>query len=64
VRREEVVERARRRSTRVLCVDDLVYEGADVLLVNRSYLRGITQVDRRTVDAARALLGIPPREAD
>ena len=36
----------------------------DVVLVNRSYLRGITQVDRRTVDAARALLGIPPREGD
>jgi RNase P/RNase MRP subunit POP5 len=34
----------------------------DVVLVNRSYLRGITQVDRRTVDAARALLGIPSRE--
>jgi hypothetical protein len=30
----------------------------DVVLVNRSYLRGITQVDRRTVDTARALLGI------
>ncbi len=36
----------------------------DVVLVNRSYLRGVTQVDRRTVDAARALLGIPSREAD
>ncbi len=35
----------------------------DVVLVNRSYLRGIDQVDRRTVDAARALLGIPPRDA-
>jgi hypothetical protein len=36
----------------------------DVVLINRSYLRGITQVDRRTVDAARALLGIPSREVD
>jgi hypothetical protein len=35
----------------------------DVVLVNRSYLRGIDQVDRRAVDAARALLGIPPRDA-
>jgi hypothetical protein len=35
----------------------------DVVLINRSYLRGITQVDRRTVDAARALLGITPHEA-
>jgi len=34
----------------------------DVVLVNRSYLRGITQVDRRTVDTARALLGITPGE--
>jgi hypothetical protein len=29
----------------------------DVVLVNRSYLRGLDQVDRRTVEAARALLG-------
>lgn len=29
----------------------------DVVLVNRSYLRGVDQVDRRTVEAARALLG-------
>jgi hypothetical protein len=28
----------------------------DVVLVNRSYLRGLDQVDRRTVEAARALL--------
>jgi hypothetical protein len=35
----------------------------DVVLVNRSYLRGIDQVDRRAVDAARALLGLPPRDA-
>jgi hypothetical protein len=34
----------------------------DVVLVNRSYLRGITQVDRHTVDAARALLGLAARE--
>jgi hypothetical protein len=34
-----------------------------VVLVNRSYLRGIDQVDRRAVDAARALLGLPPRDA-
>lgn len=34
----------------------------DVVLVNRSYLRGVTQVDRRTVDAARALLGREPRD--
>lgn len=30
----------------------------DVVLVNRSYLRGVDQVDHRTVEAARALLGI------
>ncbi|HSW43126.1 MAG TPA: hypothetical protein VLM76_11510, partial [Patescibacteria group bacterium] len=29
----------------------------DVVLINRSYLRGIDQVDRHTVLAARALLG-------
>ena len=29
----------------------------DVVLVNRSYLRGVEQVDRRTVEATRALLG-------
>jgi len=29
----------------------------DVVLVNRSYVRGIEQVDRATVEAARALLG-------
>ena len=34
----------------------------DVVLVNRSYLRGIDQVDRHTVDAARALLGLGARE--
>jgi hypothetical protein len=36
----------------------------DVVLVNRSYLRGVNQVDRRTVDAARTLLGTddPERE--
>jgi hypothetical protein len=34
----------------------------DVVLVNRSYLRGIDQVDRQTVDAARALLGLAARE--
>jgi hypothetical protein len=34
----------------------------DVVLVNRSYLRGIDQVDRRTVEAARALLGIAASE--
>lgn len=28
----------------------------DVVLVNRSYLRGVEQVDRRTVEATRALL--------
>jgi len=31
----------------------------DVVLVNRSYLRGVEQLDRRTVDATRALLGRP-----
>ncbi len=31
----------------------------DVVLVNRSYLRGVDQVDRRTVEATRALLGRP-----
>ena len=36
----------------------------DVVLVNRSYLRGIDQVDRRTVEAARALLGIAASEPD
>jgi hypothetical protein len=36
----------------------------DVVLVNRSYLRGVNQVDRRTVDAARALLGADVRERD
>lgn len=34
----------------------------DVVLVNRSYLRGMDQVDRRTVEAARALLGVRPGE--
>ncbi len=34
----------------------------DVVLVNRSYLRAVEQVDRRTMDAARALLGAPPNE--
>jgi len=34
----------------------------DVVLVNRSYLRGVAQVDRRTVEAARALLGKGPRD--
>jgi len=29
----------------------------DVVLVNRSYLRAVAQVERRTVEAARALLG-------
>ena len=33
----------------------------DVVLVNRSYLRGVDQVDRRTVEATRALIG--PRSA-
>jgi hypothetical protein len=32
----------------------------DVVLVNRSYLRGVDQVDRRTVEAAGALLGRTP----
>lgn len=36
----------------------------DVVLVNRSYLRGLDQVDRRTVEAARALLGVVTREPD
>jgi len=31
----------------------------DVVLVNRSYLRGVQQIDRRTVEATRALLGGP-----
>jgi len=34
----------------------------DVVLVNRSYLRGVTQVDRRTLEAARALLGRADRD--
>ena len=34
----------------------------DVVLVNRSYLRGVAQVDRRTVESARALLGKGPRD--
>lgn len=36
----------------------------DVVLVNRSYLRGVDQVDRRTVEAARALLGVVISERD
>jgi hypothetical protein len=36
----------------------------DVVLVNRSYLRGVDQVDRRTVEAARALLGVVVSERD
>jgi len=32
----------------------------DVVLVNRSYLRGVDQVDRRTVEAAGTLLGRTP----
>jgi len=32
----------------------------DVVLVNRSYLRGVDQVDRRTVEATRALMGRAP----
>jgi len=36
----------------------------DVVLVNRSYLRGISQVERRTVEAARALLGAAVSERD
>jgi hypothetical protein len=36
----------------------------DVVLVNRSYLRGIDQVDRGTVEAARALLGSAAGEPD
>ncbi len=31
--------------------------GAEVVLVNRSYLRGVQQVDQRTVEASRALAG-------
>jgi hypothetical protein len=31
----------------------------EVALVNRSYLRGVQQVDRRTLDASRALAGLP-----
>jgi hypothetical protein len=34
----------------------------DVVLVNRSYLRGVEQIDRRTVEATRALLGHRPDE--
>ncbi len=36
----------------------------DVVLVNRSYLRSLDQVDRRTVEAARALLGVVTSEPD
>ena len=32
----------------------------DVVLVNRSYLRGVDQVERRTVEATRALMGRAP----
>ena len=32
------------------------------MLVNRSYLRGVAQVDRRTIEAARALLGDAARD--
>ncbi len=34
----------------------------DVVLVNRSYLRGVDQIDRRTVEATRALLGGAPSD--
>jgi hypothetical protein len=34
----------------------------DVVLVNRSYLRGVDQVERRTVEATRALMGRPPAD--
>jgi hypothetical protein len=34
----------------------------DVVLINRSYLRGVAQVDRRTIEAARALLGNAARD--
>jgi hypothetical protein len=34
----------------------------DVVLVNRSYLRGVQQVDRRTVEATRALIGDAPAD--
>ncbi|MFH1474989.1 MAG: hypothetical protein ABIG85_03940 [Chloroflexota bacterium] len=36
----------------------------DVVLVNRSYLRGVDQVDRRTVEATRALLSEVAGERD
>lgn len=32
-------------------------EDVDVVLVNRSYVRGVAQIDRRSVEAARALVG-------
>lgn len=34
----------------------------DVVLVNRSYLRGVQQVERRTVEATRALIGGTPAD--
>jgi hypothetical protein len=36
----------------------------EVVLVNRSYLRGVEQVERRTVQAARARLGVVARGPD
>ena len=35
-------------------------EGIDVVLVNRSYLRGVEQVDRRVVESARERRSIRP----
>jgi len=50
----------------VILLGDRPLNGSDVdvVLVNRSYLRGIDQLDRRTVEAARALLGVVPGEPD
>jgi len=50
----------------VILLGDRPLNGSDVdvVLVNRSYLRGIDQLDRRTVEAARALLGVVPGQPD
>ncbi len=38
--------------------------GVSVVLVNRSYLRGVEQVDLHTLQAARALLGVDATDRD
>ncbi len=40
----------------------VAHPGADVVLVNRSYLRSVQQVDRRMIEATRALVGRGPTD--